>query len=178
MFDLNPLAQPNAWWQHMVMIVGAGIIGYIIGYRKSSGTAAKLEHELGQLDAELDECRSSASVEIVEEPMVSASLGATPVAATVAPVVTPPISTKPDNLKLIEGIGPKIEQLLRKEGIQTFRELSTTPAETILRILRAAGPRFQMHDPGTWPKQAEFAADEKWEELGAFQNALNKGRST
>lgn len=49
MFDLNPLAQSNALWQHLVMILGAGVIGYIIGYRTSQGIAAQLEGELGGL---------------------------------------------------------------------------------------------------------------------------------
>ena len=33
MFELNPLLHENAWWQHVIMFVGAGVLGYIIGYR-------------------------------------------------------------------------------------------------------------------------------------------------
>lgn len=97
-----------------------------------------------------------------------------PAAALASLPVT--VAAKPDNLKKIEGIGPKIEQLLNKEGIFTFRELSNTHSDTILSILRAAGPRFQMHDPGTWPQQASLAADNKWDELTTLQAMLDKGR--
>ena len=59
MFDLNPLAQADAWWQHLVMLGVAALIGYIIGYRTSRGVAATLEEELAELDAQLDGCRQS-----------------------------------------------------------------------------------------------------------------------
>ncbi|MEZ4902850.1 MAG: hypothetical protein R2822_14410 [Spirosomataceae bacterium] len=82
----------------------------------------------------------------------------------------------PDDLKIVEGIGPKIEALLNKENILTFGQLATTSSERIKEILDAAGPRFQMHDPTTWPQQAALARDEKWDELKAWQDELNKGR--
>lgn len=177
MFDLNPLAQSNAWWQHMVMILGAGIIGYIIGYRKSRGLAIQLENELGNLNVRLDDCRNTVVEVPAKEPTIPFAAEIQSAAAIVPlPVVTAEPVT-PDDLKVIEGIGPKIEQLLNNDGIMTFSQLSNTPSETIVRILRAAGPRFQMHDPGTWPQQAALAAAEKWDELKELQTVLNKGRN-
>jgi predicted flap endonuclease-1-like 5' DNA nuclease len=85
---------------------------------------------------------------------------------------------KPDNLKKVEGVGPKIQELLNKEGIITFRQLSETSSDTLTEILRDTGTRFQMHDPGTWPKQAQLAADGKWDELKAWQSELDKGRAS
>lgn len=98
---------------------------------------------------------------------------------TATPLATPEakaVPAKPDDLKKVEGIGPKIQELLNKQGIMTFRQLSETPADTLVEILRDAGTRFQMHDPGTWPKQAELAADGKWDELKAWQSELDKGK--
>ena len=82
----------------------------------------------------------------------------------------------PDDLKIVEGIGPKIEGLLNNEGILTFAQLAVTTTERIKEILDAAGPRFQMHDPTTWPQQSALARDGKWDELKAWQDELNKGR--
>ena len=85
------------------------------------------------------------------------------------------ISAK-DDLKKIEGIGPKIEGLLNDDGIMTWRQLSQTPISRLKEILDAAGSRYRIHDPGTWPKQAGMAADGKWEELEKLQDELKGGR--
>ena len=197
MFDLNPLNNPDAWWQHMLMLVVAGIIGYIIGYRSRRGLIVELEDELAGLDAQLDDCRRTTIAAPVVAPVAAIApivveiekpappavtevptvVAPEPMDAIVAPVADLPVAPpKHDNLKLVEGIGPKIEELLNKEGIVTFRQLSEASYERLTDILRAAGTRFQMHDPESWPQQAEFAADGKWEELKAWQDNLNKGR--
>ncbi len=84
---------------------------------------------------------------------------------------------KQDDLKIVEGIGPKIEGLLHEAGITTWLELSQTAPERIKEILDAAGPRYQMHDPSTWPKQAQFAHEGKFEELKEWQEMLDGGKS-
>jgi predicted flap endonuclease-1-like 5' DNA nuclease len=81
-----------------------------------------------------------------------------------------------DDLKAIEGIGPKIEGLLHDAGIKTWRALSETSAASIQDILTAAGPRYALAVPETWPKQAELAANGLWEELQAYQDYLNAGK--
>jgi ribosomal protein L27 len=85
-------------------------------------------------------------------------------------------SGKPDDLKKIEGIGPKIEELLHEAGIKTFAQLSETSAEKIKEILEAAGPRYTMHNPSTWAKQAALAAEGKWDELKKWQDELDGGK--
>ena len=66
-------------------------------------------------------------------------------------------STK-DNLTKIKGIGPKIQGLLNAKGINTFKDLATAKKTTLNAILVEAGPRFKMHDPSTWMKQAKELA--------------------
>ncbi|MFK7809354.1 MAG: hypothetical protein AB8F74_16230 [Saprospiraceae bacterium] len=83
---------------------------------------------------------------------------------------------KKDNLKKIEGIGPAIEKLLHADGITTFKKLSNTTAATIKKILTKAGPRFQMHDPKTWPKQSGMAAKGDWDKLKKWQDELDGGK--
>ncbi|HFA51606.1 MAG TPA: hypothetical protein ENJ95_21540 [Bacteroidetes bacterium] len=81
-----------------------------------------------------------------------------------------------DNLKKVEGIGPKIEQLLNNAGIWSFSALAATSADAIKDILIAAGDRFKMHDPTSWPMQASMAAQGKWEELKEWQDVAVGGK--
>ena len=83
---------------------------------------------------------------------------------------------KPDDLKIVEGIGPKIETLLKEGGINNWDELAAAPVDRIKEILDAAGPRYQIHDPSSWPAQAKFAAEGKWDELKEYQEMLIGGR--
>jgi large subunit ribosomal protein L15 len=82
-----------------------------------------------------------------------------------------------DDLKIIEGIGPKISDLLISAGIVSFADLAATPSEKVKEILEAAGSRFAMHDPSTWGQQATLARDGKWDELKALQDNLNGGKA-
>lgn len=83
---------------------------------------------------------------------------------------------KLDDLKIIEGVGPKIETLLKEGGINTWAELAEAPVDRLKEILDAAGPRYQIHDPSTWPAQAKFAAEGKFDELKEYQEVLMGGR--
>lgn len=99
----------------------------------------------------------------------------TPDAVPTIPVPVP-IESVEDDLKKVEGIGPKIEKLLKAEGILTFARLAATNPDIIYGYLKAAGPRFQIHNPETWPQQAALARDGKWDELKALQKGLVGGR--
>ena len=83
--------------------------------------------------------------------------------------------TRIDDLEILEGIGPKIEQLLYSAGILTFAQLSETSTKSLKAILKAGGSVFQMWDPTSWPKQAKLALDEKWDQLATLQDKLYKG---
>lgn len=83
---------------------------------------------------------------------------------------------KQDDLTVVEGIGPKIQQLYHDAGIKTWQELSVTSIEQSKQILADAGNRFKMHDPSTWAEQADLAAKGQWEELVSLQDKLNGGR--
>ena len=83
---------------------------------------------------------------------------------------------KIDDLKIVEGIGPKIAELYHAEGIKTWKKLSETPVTKSQAILDAAGSRYTIHNPETWAKQAGLAYEGKWEELKTYQDSLNGGR--
>lgn len=81
-----------------------------------------------------------------------------------------------DDLTRVEGIGPKISELLKAAGVRTFAQLAATPVDTIKGLLTAAGSRFQMHDPSTWAEQARLAASGDWASLKALQDELKGGK--
>jgi len=113
----------------------------------------------------------------------------TPVAAAPAPKEEKPKTSKSekitlpsgkkikvDDLKVVEGIGPKIDGLLNDAGISTWAGLAEAPLDKVQAILDEAGPRYRMHDPATWAKQAELARDAKWAELEEYQDRLKGGK--
>jgi predicted flap endonuclease-1-like 5' DNA nuclease len=95
---------------------------------------------------------------------------------TTSPAIVSTNNTDLTNLKLIEGIGPKIESFLKDAGISTMSVLADTPTERLREILDGAGSRFKSHDSKTWPVQAGLAADGKFIELKAWQKELKGGK--
>ena len=93
-----------------------------------------------------------------------------------APKVKPAIKKptgKADDLKKIEGIGPKIAETLVAAGIATYADLAKAKPAKISEIIE--GVRGN-HVPDTWPQQAKLAADGKWDELKVLQDKLDGGK--
>ena len=81
------------------------------------------------------------------------------------------------NLEIIEGIGPKIKEVLNNAGIKDFKTLATTPEYRLRDILLAAGSHFAAHDPSTWNEQALLAENGNWDKLEALKDRLIAGRA-
>ncbi|WP_425076292.1 50S ribosomal protein L21 [Psychroserpens sp. S379A] len=81
---------------------------------------------------------------------------------------------KADDLKKIEGIGPKIASTLVEAGIATFADLAKAKPAKISEII--ADVRGN-HVTDTWPAQAKLAADGKWDELKKWQDELDGGKA-
>jgi predicted flap endonuclease-1-like 5' DNA nuclease len=81
-----------------------------------------------------------------------------------------------DDLKVVEGIGPKIAELLHAAGITTWRQLAQAAPAAIKEVLDAAGPNYAMHDPITWPQQAELLATGQWAAFKELTDSLTGGR--
>lgn len=81
---------------------------------------------------------------------------------------------KRDDLKLVEGIGPKIASTLQAAGINTYKQLARARPERLKKILDEAG--ISIADPTTWPEQAALAAAEDWEALVELKSGLKGGR--
>lgn len=128
-----------------------------------AGHAAEVDADHGHADDHAPE----PAVEEIAEPEIEAEI------ETRAPDVE--IALEPDDLKKIEGIGPKIAGILNAAGIATFAQLASTDVATLEKIVREdAGIRIA--HPETWPEQAQLAADGRFDELEALQDALSGGR--
>jgi predicted flap endonuclease-1-like 5' DNA nuclease len=120
----------------------------------------------------------------VEVPSLGVDLpgaeGAVPVSSgepLKAETAAPFSPTGPDDLKIVEGIGPKISSILHAAGIHTFAQLAVTEVEHIKHVLEQANPNLlRLADPTTWPEQARLAADGQWEALKELQDRLKGGR--
>ncbi len=81
-----------------------------------------------------------------------------------------------EDLTRVEGIGKKIEALLYKNNICSYKQLSKATITGLKAILETGGNKYSMHNPGTWPRQAKLAVDGKWEELASLQKQLKGGK--
>jgi predicted flap endonuclease-1-like 5' DNA nuclease len=177
------------------IIVGliSGLLGYLLGKMGSDGDN---NGSLSQ-QSDLDACRANgkslqARVASLEADLASAKASvntSTQSFKAAAPVVEVSLPfdgdaafavlgkrIKQDDLKIVEGIGPKIEELYHGAGIKTWKALSETSVEKSQAILNAAGERYKIHNPSTWAKQAEMAYHGKWQELKNWQDQLDGGK--
>jgi predicted flap endonuclease-1-like 5' DNA nuclease len=98
-----------------------------------------------------------------------------PVPSAITLVEEEPAPVTPDDLKIVEGVGPKIEEILHAAGIKTFAQLAATSVSQLEQIVREdAGIRIAF--PDTWPEQARLAAAEDWAALEKLQEELKGGR--
>ena len=81
-----------------------------------------------------------------------------------------------DDLKIIEGIGPRLELILYNGGIRTFKELAETRVDRLKEIMIAAGKNPNFNDPSTWPEQARLLANGEMEKFKAYTKWLDGGK--
>ena len=94
---------------------------------------------------------------------------------SVAEAIEPDTFVEPDDLKLIEGIGPKISAVLADAGIVTFAQLAACNEETLEKIVREdAG--IKLANPSSWAEQARLAAAGNWDDLEQLQEELHAGQ--
>lgn len=107
-------------------------------------------------------------------PPMPPSLSPAASAMPLAPVTTPKPHT-PDDLLIIEGIGPKILDALKKAGVTTFTQLAQMSPDDIERVVKAQGVRM-VGDAETWPRQAQYLVDGDAVGFEAYIKKLVAGR--
>ena len=151
------------WLLIFIIFVVVLVIALVIQTRFSTKEADELAQE------------SHHHVEEDHPEVVEAELAPAAIAEPEPQVIAAPeVPSQPDDLKKIEGIGPKVAGLLNEKGITTFAQLAETPVEKLDEILDAA--KLQMMNPASWPQQAQLAANGEWEALQELQKNLTGGR--
>ena len=88
--------------------------------------------------------------------------------------VQEPPPPEPEDLSIIEGIGPKINTVLQEAAITTYSQLSKTDVSQLRKILKEVG--LSRFNPETWQEQASLANKGDWDGLTALQKELKGGR--
>ncbi|MCU0379569.1 MAG: hypothetical protein MUE58_00125 [Chitinophagaceae bacterium] len=125
---------------------------------------SSLEAQVSQLVAEKQKIQADLTSALTEKAVLAEAL-----AKADGPV-------KPDNLQVIEGIGPKLEEILNGHRIYTFRQLADTPVAQLQGILDEAGESYRIHDPATWPEQSRLLSEGKLDAFEKLTEELKGGR--
>ena len=137
------------------------------GAKKASDSKTKSK---AKAEVKVETPKATPKAKVTPEPKKKAAVAK----KAEAPKKTATKSTaKPDDLKKIEGIGPKIASTLVEAGVVSFEDLSKKKPAEISEII--AGVRGN-HVTDTWPKQAKLAAQGKWDELKEWQDKLDGGK--
>lgn len=167
----------NIWCWLIPILIGVlcAIFGYLIGKGggKDSGNTEELKalrEKNAKLTAELEACNKKVSANIPAAAIAPQSFDAKAAKAALGKNV------KQDDLKLVEGIGPKIEGLFHNFDIKTWKALSETTVSKCQEVLESGGDRYKLHDPASWPMQAKMAFEGKWKELSKWQDEHKHGK--
>lgn len=163
-----------------------GILGYLLGKMNSKGDDSLAL----SLQSDLDACKANtrnltAKISSLEADLAAkASIPAASFAATAPTFLFDSAlaatvfgkKIKENDLKIVEGIGPKIEGLFNDAGIKTWQALSESSTEKLQSILDGGGENYAIHNPSTWARQALLAYQGKWQELKDWQDSLLGGK--
>ena len=182
------------WCILIPILIGAicALLGYLLGKLLGGGNKVDLSSDLdalksknAKLEADLAACRSKGA-KLEADLAASQSKASMSMAAAAAPAAIAfdaaaakavfGKTIKQDDLKIVEGIGPKIEELFHNAGIKTWSALGAATFAECKKILDDAGSRYQMHNPATWPDEAKMAAEGKFAELLKWQDELDGGK--
>jgi len=163
-------------------LFGAFILGWFARWAWEQFMFDDFDYFMDEMDHTEDTFHTQAPAQPMAkamEPVMQAAPVAAPVAAAVvAPVVaqTMPSPQKNTDLKVVEGIGKKIEELLKNNGFENLTDLANSDEGRLREVLVSAGERYRIHDPSTWPEQSRLADEGKWDELKEYQDFLSGGK--
>jgi predicted flap endonuclease-1-like 5' DNA nuclease len=158
--ELDSMKAERDSWKQEADVQGRNAASALALESRVSG----LEGQVRQLQSENQSLKANLDVAMTEKATLAEAL-----ARASGPV-------KPDNLQVIEGIGPKLEEILNAHRIYTFRQLADSPVDALQKIINEAGEAFRIHDPGTWPEQAKLLSEGKLEAFEKLTEELKGGK--
>lgn len=189
----------------ILIIFGAFLLGYLFRFflndkhkqrikdlEATADQSEKEDHEKGLLTAEVaqlkqdlensreaysravsDKLSMQSELEQLQKTTASSTKASTTASS---PAPSSSDSQKEEDLTIIEGVGPKIAQLLKDGGIKNYQDVIDHSVAQIKEILLKGGPTYAVHDPSTWAEQSKLAQAGKIDELKALQKELKGGR--
>jgi predicted flap endonuclease-1-like 5' DNA nuclease len=148
----------------LFVLIIAALLGFLIGYLlRKNKKIPELENEVSDLKQQLAALKAETRQQFFFD------------ASKAREVFGFKISE--NDLKIVEGIGPKISDILVNRGINTWKALSEADPVIIKEyLLHDGGELYRIHMPDTWPYQAKLAYEGRWEELKALQDNLIGGK--
>lgn len=177
------------WCILIPLLVGAicALLGYLLGRLLGGGSNQDdCDDRVARLQADLDACHKSrlaleGDLKTAQSNVVS-NFAATGAAVTAVAFDADGAKAafgkriKENDLTVVEGIGPKIQELFHNHDVKTWYALSECSVDKCQSVLLSGGDRFKMHKPGTWPEQAKMAAEGRWSDLKNWQDKLDGGK--
>ena len=117
---------------------------------------------------------SEATADVATEPVASAAAAQTAAPPKAEAPAEAPSPSEPDDLTLIEGIGPKSAQALVESGVPSFAQMAQMSPDELERIVKEKRVRL-VGSTETWPMQARLAAEGKFSELEELQKRIIRG---
>ncbi|MGI9547537.1 MAG: hypothetical protein ACR2MM_09895 [Flavobacteriaceae bacterium] len=161
----------------ILVLVGLifGIIGFFIGKTRSNtteleGNIKELKIANNQLHSDLDNCQEKLDQQSEQIGQRQPQFNAKAAQSSFGRFV------KQDDLKIVEGIGPKIEGLFHNYNIKTWKSLSDASVAKCREVLQSGGEKYRVHDPASWPMQAKMCYEGKWKELYRWQEEHKHGK--
>ncbi|WP_452599110.1 hypothetical protein [Pontimicrobium sp. MEBiC01747] len=191
------------WCILIPILVGliSAVLGYLLGRLLKNNSNVDInvfKNRIAILEADLEKCRASNKKNTnvdngvasgagnggLGSNMMASNITATPTSENISTVVFNADAAKSifgkrikeNDLTVVEGIGPKIQELFHNHDVKTWVELANCSVEKCQSILNSGGERFKIHKPGTWPKQSLLASQGKWQELKDWQDRLDGGK--
>ncbi|SDD68292.1 Predicted 5' DNA nuclease, flap endonuclease-1-like, helix-3-turn-helix (H3TH) domain [Pricia antarctica] len=180
----------NVWYWLIPIVVGVicGIIGYSMGKGNvdaidNSAELQALHDKNSKLQSDLDVCNKKLIAKPSGSGNVSSSLAAAPTTKAMLTAFDAAAAKTAfgktiiqDDLKVVEGIGPKIAEMFHGAGITTWKALSETSVASCQDIVNSGGDRYKVHESASWPMQAKMCYEGKWKELFRWQDEHRHGK--
>jgi large subunit ribosomal protein L4 len=138
--------------RHQVLVADKGVLEALHGDKADKAPVAKAAPKAAAPKAE-----KAAAPKAAKAAAPAAEVQALKAAPEAAPAPKAKKAAAGDDLKRIEGIGPKINDALIAAGITTFAGLEAASEEALKAALETAGLRFAP-SLGTWAEQAGYLA--------------------
>ncbi|PUB27161.1 helix-hairpin-helix protein [Promicromonospora sp. AC04] len=87
----------------------------------------------------------------------------------------PQAAETPDNLRVIEGIGPKIEKALKAAGYATYAKIAGASEDELREAVASQGIKFAP-SASSWADQAQYLVDSDADGLEEYQDYLVGGQ--